>query len=62
MELIITTDEKELLKQILEERHHELRKEIFHTDHHQFKQVLKDKERLMESLLEKLGARELVPH
>lgn len=62
MELMLTKEEQELLKQILEERHHELRKEIFKTDHHQFKQVLKEKERLMESLMEKLGVRELAPH
>ncbi len=62
MELTLTKEEQELLTQILEERHHELRKEIFKTDHHQFKQVLKDKERVMESLMEKLGVREVVSH
>lgn len=62
MEITLTTEEQELLKEILEERHRELRKEIFKTDHHHFKEVLKAKEKVMESLLEKLGARELAPH
>ncbi len=61
MELILTKEEKELLQEILEERHQELRRELFKTDHHQFKQVLKEKERVMEALMEKVGARELAP-
>ena len=37
MELILNTEEQELLLSILEQRHRELLKEIAHTDHHEFK-------------------------
>ena len=37
MELTLSSEEQQLLLQILEQRHRELLKEISHTDHHQFK-------------------------
>ncbi len=59
MELHLTPQEQELLTEILEEHHRELRQEIFHTDHHDFKMALKEKERILESLLDKVGASEV---
>ena len=58
MQLHLTTSEHNLLVQILEERYRELLKEIGHTDTHSFKLVLREKETLLESILEKLGALE----
>ena len=54
MELILNTEEQELLLSILEQRHRELLKEISHTDHHEFKQSLRKNERLIESILSHL--------
>lgn len=51
MELILNTDEQELLLSILEQRHRELLKEIAHTDHHEFKQGLRKNEKLLDSML-----------
>ncbi len=59
MEIHLTEEERELLAHILEERYLELRREIFRTDHHSFKQYLKEREQLLESLLEKLAIQEL---
>jgi hypothetical protein len=55
MELQLTPEERHLLAEIIEERYRELRKEIFRTDHHDFKVVLRERERMLERLLEKLG-------
>ena len=54
MELILTTDEQELLVGILERRHRELQQEISHTDHHEFKQGLRKNDKLLESILSRL--------
>jgi hypothetical protein len=54
MELILNTEEQELLLRILEQRHRELLKEISHTDHHEFKQSLRKNEKLLESILSHL--------
>ncbi len=54
MELILTTEEQELLLGILEQRHWELQKEISHTDHHEFKLALRKNEKLLESILSRL--------
>jgi hypothetical protein len=51
MELILNTEEQELLLAILEQRHRELLKEIAHTDHHEFKRGLRKNERLLDSML-----------
>lgn len=60
MILELNQEERELLSQILEGRYRELQREIFHTDHHDFKQLLRQREHVLESLLEKLGIAELV--
>jgi hypothetical protein len=54
MELTLSMEEQELLLSILEHRHRELLKEIAHTDHHEFKQGLRRKEKLLDSLLGRL--------
>ena len=54
MELILNTEEQELLLAILEQRHRELLKEITHTDHHKFRQTLRKNERLLDSVLGRL--------
>ena len=54
MELILNTEEQELLQHILEQRHRELLKEIAHTDHHEFKQGLRKSEKLLDSMLSRL--------
>jgi hypothetical protein len=54
MELTLTTAERELLLEILEEHHRELFREIAGTDHREFKAVLKNNETLLESVINKL--------
>lgn len=54
MELLLSTEEQELLLQLLEQRHLELQKEISHTDHREFKQALRKNEKLIESMLNRL--------
>jgi len=55
MELTLNAEERELLLSILEQRHREMLKEIAHTDHREFKQGLRKNEKLLESLLGRLG-------
>jgi hypothetical protein len=52
MELHLTSDQRRLLQEILEERHRELLREIAHTDHLHFKEVLRKKAKALESILE----------
>jgi hypothetical protein len=54
MELTLTTAEREFLLEILEEHHRELSREIARTDHREFKSVLKKKEAILESVVNKL--------
>jgi len=54
MELTLTTAEREFLLEILEEHHRELFREISATDHREFRSVLKNKETLLESVVNKL--------
>ncbi len=56
MELTLTVEEQELLINILEQRHRELVKEISHTDHNDFKKALRNNEKLIESILNRLQA------
>ena len=60
MELTLTCEENELLLELLQEHYRGLQKEIRRTDHHEFKLVLKKKEMLLESLLNKLKVTQLV--
>jgi len=54
MELTLSTEEQQLLLDILEQRHGEFLKEISHTDHHEFKQALRKNEKLLESVSSRL--------
>ena len=54
MELILNTEEHQLLLDMLKQRHWELLKEISHTDHHEFRAALRKNERLLESILSHL--------
>jgi hypothetical protein len=56
MELALTSDERELLMEILEEHHREFLREIARSKHHEFKLALKSKEKLLVSVIEKLRA------
>lgn len=57
LSLTLNEEEKELLEEILAERHRSLLMEISHTDHHHFKGVLRRKLEVLESVL----SRFLVP-
>ena len=50
MELTLTVEEREVLLEILGQKHRELLREISHTDHHEFKLALRRKEQLLESV------------
>lgn len=54
MELTLTTEEHELLLNILEQRHRELMKDIWHTDHREYKELLRRHEKLLDSILSRL--------
>jgi len=60
MELTLSSNERELLLEVLEEHHRELLREIAKTKHHDFKHVLKDKEKLLESIINRLELRQPV--
>jgi hypothetical protein len=54
MELTLSSSERELLLEILEEHHRELLLEISRAEHHEFKSTLKSKAKLLERIFEKL--------
>lgn len=54
MEFTLTPQEHELLVRILEQHHRALLKEIWRTDHREFRLALREDERLLESLLNRL--------
>lgn len=54
MELTLTIEECELLLEILGERHRALLREISHTDHREFKLLLLKREKLLESVENRL--------
>ncbi len=56
MEITITTEEKELLVEILQERRNTFLREISHADNRDFKRLLRRKEQLLESLLNRVRA------
>jgi hypothetical protein len=49
--LTLDEEERELIREILEERHRTLLMEISHTDHHDFKVALRKKAEILESVL-----------
>jgi len=56
MELTLTVEERELVLEILGQRHRELLREISRTDHHEFKLALRKKEKLLESVENRVRA------
>jgi hypothetical protein len=63
MEFTLTPVERELVLRILEQHHHGLLKEIWHTDHREFRLALREDEKLLESVLNRLReARDPQPH
>ena len=56
MELTLTVEERELVLEILGQRHRELLREISHTDHHEFKHALRKKEKLLDSVENRVRA------
>ena len=54
MELTLTIEECELVLEILGERHRALLREISHTDHREFKLLLLKREKLLESVENRL--------
>ena len=61
MELRLTMEEWELLLEILYERHSALLREISHTDHREFKLALRKREKLLESVVDRLRATQPAP-
>jgi hypothetical protein len=60
MEVHVTDMEYDLMVEILQDRHAALLREIARTDHHDFKQMLKKRMQVLESLMEKMGMHETV--
>jgi hypothetical protein len=54
MELSLSEPERTLLEEILEARYRSLQREIAHTDHREFKQRLRENEKLIEAVLNRL--------
>ena len=54
MEFTLTPEEHELILRILEQHHRGLLKEIWHTDHREFRLALREDEKLLESVLNRL--------
>lgn len=54
--LTLTEEEKDLMQEILEERHRTLLLEISHTDHHHFRVLLRKRAEMLESLLNRFLA------
>lgn len=56
MNVNMTDREAEVVREILEQGYRELLLEIARTEHHEFKLALQEREKLLKSTLEKLGA------
>jgi hypothetical protein len=52
--LTLSDEERDLIQEVLEERHRTLLIEISHTDHYHFKVVLRKKAVLLESVLSRV--------
>jgi hypothetical protein len=56
MQVQLTAEELQLLREVLEHEHGSLREEIYKTDTREVKSALKAREATLVALLEKLGA------
>lgn len=54
MQVTLSSEEQQLLMKVLEERHRELLREISRATHHEFKIVLQNNAKLLESVVNKL--------
>ena len=54
MELHINSEEQKLLGEVLQHHQRELLLEISHADHRDYKETLRRREQMLESLLEKV--------
>jgi len=54
MDVTFTSEERQLMVEVLEQRHRELLMEIARTAHHEFKNTLRSKETLLEAVIKKL--------
>jgi hypothetical protein len=59
MNVNMTAQETEVTRETLEQGYRELLLEIARAEHHEFKLALQERERLLKSVLEKLGALEM---
>lgn len=55
MNVMLMSEEEDLVKEILEERYRELLLEIARTDHREYKLDLRRKEQVLKSVMNKLG-------
>ena len=60
MPLLLSRDEHEFLVELLQQARSDLREEIHKTEAHDFRMNLKKKERILESLLQKVEHEKLV--
>ena len=60
MQLELTQEEQDFLKELLQEDYQQLREEIYKTEGYKFKLGLRTKEKIFESLLQKLANMESV--
>lgn len=56
MELHLSEAERELVDEILKERHMLLEREICHTDNRDFRHILRERETMLEDIIERLDA------
>lgn len=54
MNVELTLAEAQFLADILEEHHRQLQLEIIHTDHKDFKMRLREKEKILDALIDKI--------
>ncbi|HEU0049617.1 MAG: hypothetical protein DMG06_17185 [Acidobacteria bacterium] len=55
MQLELTQEEQDFLKELLQEDYQELREEIYKTEGYKFKLGLRTREKIFESLMKKLA-------
>lgn len=56
MQLELTDEERDFLQEILRDRMGTLREQVYHTTTSTFKQQLKERESLLQSMIDKLDA------
>ena len=59
MELHLSEAERELLDELLKERHMILEREILHTGNEEFRRLLRGRETMLEDIIERLDAVEV---